>query len=471
MVSGVLDYSVRMKETDLIMKIIKSVLAVSLLSSAGMAWSSNDLLAVYEQAVLNDPALKAERQNLLATEELPVQARAVLLPSIELKANTTKNKTRSSPTGFSTGLGLSLRKSFNSHGYQLTLRQPVYNHTLFVGVKQVAALVNQALSSYTAAEQELMVRAADRYFSVLAADDDLVFAKSEKASIERQLEQARQRFEVGLIAITDIHEAQARFDQAVAAEITADNVARRSREALREITFDYFEHLATLKEESPLLTPEPANIEAWVDTALAQNARVQARVYAVEAALQDTRRQRAGHFPTVDLVGTQAFDSANASRFSDGKTTAEDTFLAIEVKVPIFAGGLVNSRTREAGHRHAQAKDLLEQAQRELVRQTRESYLNIRSSISSVTALRQALVSSQSALDATELGFKVGTRTSVDVLDSQRELFRAKRALSKSRYEYILNTLRLKQSAGTLQPDDLAEVNEWLAAAEATPVE
>lgn len=459
-----------MKETDLIMKMIKSVLAVSLLSSAGMAWSSNDLLAVYEQAVLNDPALRAERQNLLATEELPVQARAVLLPSIEVKGNTTKNKTRGS-AGSVGAFAFPSRQTYNSHGYALTLRQPVYNHTLFVGVKQVRALVNQALSSYTAAEQELMVRAADRYFAVLAADDDLAVAQSEKASIERQLEQARQRFEVGLIAITDIHEAQARFDQAVAAEITADNVARRSREALREITFDYFEHLATLKKESPLLTPEPANIEAWVDTALAQNARVQSRVYAVEAALQDARRQRAGHFPTVELVGTQAFDSANANRFGGGQTSTEDTYLAIEVKVPIFAGGLVNSRTREAGHRHTQAKDLLEQAQRELVRQTRDSFLNIRSSISSVTALRQALVSSQSALDATELGFKVGTRTSVDVLDSQRELFRAKRALSKSRYEYILNTLRLKQSAGTLQPNDLAEVNEWLAAAEATPVE
>lgn len=441
---------------------LKNSLAVTLLALAGQSWAAQDLLSIYDLAVANDPTLKAERQNLLATEELPVQAKAVLFPNIELKANTTKNKTRSSPTGFSTGLGLSLRKGFNTHGYTLTLRQPVYNHTLIVGVKQVKALVNEALSTYTAAEQELMVRAADRYFGVLAADDDLVFARSEKASIERQLEQARQRFEVGLIAITDIHEAQARFDQAVAAEIVADNVVRRSREALREITFEYHQQLATLKEESPLATPEPADIESWVDTALAQNATVQARVYAVQAALQESRRQRAGHFPTLDFVGTQAFDSANASRFSDGKSTSEDTFFALEVKVPIFSGGLVNSRTREAAHRHAQAKDLLEQAQRGLVRQTRDSYMNIISSISSVKALRQARVSSQSALDATELGFKVGTRTSVDVLDSQRELYRASRALSKARYEYILNVLRLKQSAGTLQPDDLAEVNSWL---------
>lgn len=451
------------------MRTIKKLLTFPLLLIAGSAWATNDLLTIYEQAAANDPTLKAERQNLLATEELPVQARAVLFPTIEVTGNTTKNKTRSSPTGFTTGLGLSLKKGYNSHGYRLTLRQPVYNHTLFVGVKQVKALVNQALSNYTAAEQGLMVRAADRYFAVLAADDDLVFAVAEKASIERQLEQARQRFEVGLIAITDIHEAQARFDQAVAAEIVADNVARRSREALREITFDYFEQLAPLREKSPLVKPEPADIQTWVDTALAQNANVQSRVYAVEAALQESRRQRAAHFPTLDLVGTQAFESANASRFSDGQTISEDTFFAMEVKVPIFAGGLVNSRTREAGHRHAQAKDLLEQAQRELVRQTRDSYMNIEASISSVTALRQARVSSQSALDATELGFKVGTRTSVDVLDSQRELFRAKRALSKSRYEYILNTLRLKQSAGTLQPDDLAEVNQWLTEPSAAP--
>ena len=444
------------------MKTIKSVIAATVMLASGAVTAGDDLVSVYQQALQNDPTLKAEQKNLLATEELPKQARAVLLPKIDLKAHTTKNKTRSSPTGFSQGFSLSLRNSFNSHDYTLTLRQPVYNHTLFVGVKQVKALVNQALLNYTAAEQELMVRAADRYFAVLAADDDLAFAEAEKTAIERQLEQARQRFEVGLIAITDIHEAQARFDQAVAAQIFADNVSTRSREALREITFIYYQHLATLREESPLATPEPANIDVWVDTAMEQNAQVQAQVYGVKAALQDTRRIRAGHFPTLDLVGTHAYSSANASRFSNGKTTSEDSMLSIEVKLPIFAGGLVNSQTREAGYRHAQAKDLLEAVQRQLVRQTRDAYLNIGASISSVTALRQARLSSQSALDATELGFKVGTRTSVDVLDSQRELFRAKRALSKARYQYILNTLRLKQAAGTLQPSDLTSVNEWL---------
>ncbi len=446
---------------------IKKIVAASMAASMMVLFSSgaiaaSDLLAIYQKALENDPTLKAERHNLLATEELPVQARAVLLPDLEVTADTTKHKTRSSPTGFSQGLNLNLRQSFNSHGYNLTLRQPVYNHTLFVGMKQVKALVNQALSSYTAAEQELMVRAADRYFAVLAADDDLAFARAEKAAIERQLEQARQRFEVGLIAITDIHEAQARFDQSVAAEIAAENLSMRTREALREVTFEYYEKLATLKQESPLSSPDPEDVQAWVTTAMSQNATVQSRVYAVEAALQESRRQRAGHFPTLDLVGVHAFSSANASRFSNGASTSEDTLLKMEVKVPIFSGGLVNSRTREASYRLAQAKDQLEQAQRELVRQTRDSYMNITASISSVIALRQALVSSQSALDATELGFKVGTRTSVDVLDSQRVLFGAKRALAKSRYQYILNTLRLKQAAGTLQPVDLELVNEWL---------
>ncbi|RLA09125.1 MAG: type I secretion protein TolC [Gammaproteobacteria bacterium] len=443
------------------MKIIKNSLALCLLLNVGSAWAANDLVAIYQQAVVNDPTLKAERQNLLATEELPIQARALLLPSIEATAGTTKNKTRSS-SDFTSTLGISNKQSYNSHGYAVTLRQPVYNHALFVGTKEVKALVNQAMSSYTAAEQELMFRAADRYFAVLAADDDVVFAGSEKKSIERQLEQARQRFEVGLIAITDIHEAKARYDQAVFGEIVADNIALRSREALREMTFEYYEQLATLEEESPLVTPEPANIEAWVDSALMQNAGVQAQVYAVEAALQGTRRQRAGHFPTLDIVGRQIFDSANASRFSNGNSRIEDTFLSFELEVPIFEGGAVNSRTREASHRHAQQKDLLEQAQRAVVRETRDSYLNIQSSISGVISLRQARLSSQSALDATQLGFKVGTRTSVDVLDSQRELYRAKRALSKARYGYILNTLRLKQAAGTLKPDDLVEVNEWL---------
>ncbi|MBL4622989.1 MAG: TolC family outer membrane protein, partial [Immundisolibacteraceae bacterium] len=380
------------------MNIIKKTIVVSVMLASSAVSAGDDLVSIYQQALQNDPTLKAEQKNLLATQELPKQARAVLLPKIDLKAHTTRNETRSSPTGFSTGLGLQLRKSFNSHDYTLTLRQPVYNHTLFVGVKQVKALVNQALLNYTAADQELIIRTADRYFAVLAADDDLAFAEAEKTAIERQLEQARQRFEVGLIAITDIHEAQARFDQAVAAQILADNLATRSREALREITFIYYQHLATLRDESPLATPEPSNIDVWVYTAMEQNARVQAQVYGVKAALQDSRRIRAGHFPTVDLVGTHTYNSANSGRFSNGKTTSEDTMLSIEVKLPIFAGGLVNSQTREAGYRHAQAKDLLEVVQRQLVRQTRDAYWNIGASLSSVIALRQARLSSQSAL-------------------------------------------------------------------------
>lgn len=432
--------------------------------------AAQDLMEIYNLAVASDPTLAAQRQSLLATGELKAQARAVLLPNVEVNADTTKNELRDLGGGsFSQNIvGADRNQQFNSHGYTLALRQPIFNWALFVGLKQAGAEIRQSEAEYTSAEQELVLRTAERYFEVLEAQDNLAFARAEKAAIGRQLEQARQRFEVGLIAITDIHEAQARFDLATAQEIDAENRMTRSWEALREITGQHHSELEVLGASFDPAMPEPMDIERWVDISLEQNATLRARQAAVEVAREQMNLIRTDHYPTVDVVGRHMFNSANASRFGSPSKT-EDTTLSLELTVPIFQGGLVTSRTRQAAHLHSRAKDLLEQQQRALVRQSRESYLNIASSISSVRALEQALVSTRSALDATELGFKVGTRTSVDVLDSQRELFRSQRELAGARYAYILNSLRLKQAAGTVGPQDLQSINVWLVEPESRP--
>lgn len=424
--------------------------------------AAENLVDIYNLAVVNDPQLSAVRNSLMAVDELRVQSRAVLFPTIKAVSDTTKNKLRTDGT-FISGppvIGFD-RQVFNSHGYSLTLSQPIFEPALFYGLRQVSARQKQVQAEFAFAQQDLMQRVADRYFGVLGAEDSLAFAEAETKAIGRQLEQAKQRFDVGLIAITDIHEAQARYDQAVARGIEALNLLQRSRETLREITGQLHEELIPLGGDLPLITPEPNDMDSWVNTALAQNSQVKASEQAVETAKQEISLRKSGHLPTVEFKASQIYNSSNGSILGSASKN-ENTVLSLDLEMPIFQGGFVNSRTREAQHLYAQSQDLLEQTRRELERSTRVAFMNVASTISGVKALTQALLSSQSALDATELGFKVGTRTSVDVLDSQQELFLAKRELSRVRYNHILSQLQLKLSAGTISPSDLEMVNSWL---------
>ncbi|RKZ34214.1 MAG: type I secretion protein TolC, partial [Gammaproteobacteria bacterium] len=349
---------------------------------------------------------------------------------------------------------------FNSNNLLLSITQPIYRKDLVIQLGQAKDQVRQADVTYASARQDLMVRVAQRYFDVLSAKDELEFAHASKEAIYQQLQQSRQRFEVGLIAITDVEEAQAGFDLAVAGEIAAVNQVDNAREALREVIGRYEETLAPLGKELPLVVPDPDDIEAWTQTALEKNLSLQAANMTVDVAFAEIQRIRAGHLPTVDLVG--AHDRTDAgSRLSTTETRT--TSLSLQLNVPIYQGGLIMSQTRQARHLHRQAVDELERERRSAQRQTRNAFLGVRSGISRVKALIQAEVSTQSALDAIEAGFEVGTRTSVDVLGAQRELFRARRDLAAARYAYILDILRLKQAAGTLSETDMEQISGWLA--------
>ncbi len=416
-----------------------------------------DLVGVYQLALSSDPVFQAAGAANRAAQEAKPQARAQLLPDLSASANASKNFLDVTESNSISSLGES---DFSSNEYSLNLTQPVFRRDLFIQLGQADSRIEQADAEYGFALQELMLRSAQRYFDVLRAQDTLTFARSALEAFEQQLRQSRQRFEVGLIAITDVEEAQAGFDLARAEVIAAENQLDVAREALREVTGEYHRDLEILSERLALVTPDPANIDRWTQIALAQNLRLTASRFSSEVARDEIRRQSAGHFPTLDIVGSYGRDDSSGG-FSGG-STFEQSAIGLQLNVPIYQGGLVVSRTREARHLYQRSLDQVEEARRAVQRQTRDAYLGVMSGISRVRALEQAVRSTESAKATIEAGFQVGTRTSVDVLDAERDLFAAKRDLAASRYDYIIDTLTLKQAAGTLSQEDILLINAWL---------
>ena len=415
-----------------------------------------DLLSVYGLAEKNDPSYLQELASYRATLESKPQAMSQLLPTVSLSADTTRHdQDISSASAF----GSAGEVNFNSRGYTLSVSQPVFRRDRFIALKQADSEIKQAEAELTQAQQDLIVRVAERYFDVLSALDNLEFSRAEVKSLSRQLEQAKQRFEVGLSAITDVQEAQAGYDLAVAQEILALNTIDNAQEAMREITGDYVTEFDALGTNLALVRPDPEAIESWTSLSLDQNLGMVAAMHAAETARNEIKRQAAGHYPTLDLVGSHGYDSSGG-RFGSTKTQASS--IGLELNIPLYSGGSVSSQTREAHENYNIAIHSLEQARRSAQRLTRQAYLGVISGISQVKALNQAVISSESALEATEAGFEVGTRTAVDVVASQRTTSEARRDYSQAKYNYILDTLRLKQAAGTLSPDDIQLINGWL---------
>ena len=419
--------------------------------------SASDLMTLLAEAENSDPFYR-EAQNLaLAAAEGIPQARAELwFPRITFEAGINQlSQDINNPAGFGAGGDI----SFGTERFRLNAEQPIYNYGRYVALKQADKRLQQAQLEVLAAHQDLMVRLAERYFDVLAAQDSLAFAIAEKQSLQSQLEQARQRFDVGLIAITDVQEAQAGYDRALASEISARNDIENAHEALRELTASYPDDLSLLGESVPLTTPEPADIDTWTDTALTNNLELGAALVEAEVAAREIKRQFANHHPTIDVVGGHGYNK-QGGRFGSISVTQSD--IGVEFRLPIFEGGRVSSATREAEHQHQASLERVEQTRRSVQRRTRQAFLGVNAQISSVKALRQAVLSSQTALDSTRAGFEVGTRTAVDVVAAERGLSQARRDYARARYDYIIETLRLKQAAGSLKPEDLAMANSWL---------
>jgi outer membrane protein len=425
---------------------------------------ASDLLEVYRLARASNPQLQAQIAAVQAALEAKPQARALFFPTIGISSNFNFEKQTISlfQQRFSAGgiLIPGFRGSFENYGYTLSLTQPVYHRDSFAKLKQADATIAQAQANLVAAEQSLLVQVAQLYFGVLAAQDDLTFAKAEKKSIAKQLEQAQQRFQVGLATIVDANEAQAAYDLAVSREIAAENALSNTHEQLWEVVGQYVRNLATLKKDTPLLRPDPVDINRWAETALLQNPQIDASEAAVANARQAIQVQKSGHYPTLDIVGANSTAITGGGRFGGFQT--DQSVIGLQFNLPLFQGGAVVSHTRQAQHQLEQALEQLEQARRGVFRQTRQAYLGVLSQVSQVKALKQAIASNESSLEATQAGFEVGTRTTVDVLNVRSSLFSALRDHAQSRYTYILNTLQLKQGAGIITLEDLAQINEWL---------
>ena len=411
------------------------------------------LLELYQLAEQSDPQLKIANQERLIIFEKRAQARAPLLPQITLGANANEN--------WQTQNWMSGNDFENTTiGYNVSLRYALYRRNLNIQQEQVDSQIQQVDANYEAAKQALIERLSTRYFAVLAANDNLRFERTAKRAFNRQLDEANQRFEVGLIAITDVEEAQAGYDLAVADEIQAQNDLDNTYERLREITGTYHQVLATLKADTPLLEPKPANVNTWTQTALEENPKLLAAKYAIESARLEIGKQRAANLPTVDLVAQHSYNDTFRGDATGGFAT--NNSVGIQLNYFLYEGGAIRSRTRESQQRRVQAIEEMEQERRVIQSQTRQAFWNLKSSISRVKALKQALNSTDTALKAIQTGFELGTRTSVDVINAQRDLLRAQRNYSNARYDYVLNTLRLKQAAGLLSQDDLVGINNWL---------
>ncbi|MGH8584272.1 MAG: TolC family outer membrane protein [Gammaproteobacteria bacterium] len=420
-----------------------------------------DLMALFGEAERNDPTYLAVKSGLEATRELKPQARAqAFLPKVDIQAEMAREFQEITPAADGGGASFGGGEfEFLSGGYTLNVTQPVYHHDRYAQLKQADSRIRASELELDAALQDLIVRLSERYFDVLAAADSLEFAQAEKNALARQLEQTRERFGVGLLPITDVEEAQAGHDLAVAQEIEADNLLDNAHEALREIVGRYHTEFSRLREGIPLLRPAPADIEVWSRKAQEQNLALGRARAEAETARQEIQRQTSGHYPTLDVVGRHGFNTTGG-RFGNVETDA--SAIGLQLTIPVFEGGQVNSRTREAGHRYTQALQQMEAAQRAAHRQARESYLGVVAGVSRVQALKQAVVSTRTAVESTSAGFEVGTRTGVDVVAAERALSRARRDYARARYDYVLNGLRLKRAAGTLSVADLKAVNGWL---------
>ena len=464
------------------MRIVKTFTALALSAVvAGPAFSQASLLDVYQRALMNDPVVREAEATYLATAETKPQRRAALLPGLTAQANV-GNQFSDSVGGFDLGGGVSSGDDRNisdsdSDGWSLGLRQTLFNWSTFQQFKQGDKIVAQAETVYEAAKQDLLIRVAERYFNVLAAQDNLASAVAAREAIARQLEQAERRFEVGLIAITDVQQSQAGYDDSVAAEIEAQRQLSTTHEFLREIIGEVLTELASPQDELPLQPPEPANPEEWVQTAMQQNLNLVSNRIATEIALDDIAIQRGSRLPTVTLQAgynesTQTRNTTSISapsptnptgiRTSESVTRPDGRNWQINVQFPIFTGGLNRSRVQQAVYQHRARTEALERVARQTEREARDAYLGVLSEIQRVRAYRQSVASNRTALRATQAGFEVGTQTTVDVLSSQQALRRAETTYSRSRYDYILNVLRLKRAAGTLSAVDVEEVDGWL---------
>ena len=446
------------------MKKLVWLLAAPFLASP--LWAA-DLLQVYREAQNNDATFAAARSTLEAGRERTPQARAGLLPTLSLSGNSLWNKNDLYLRDGTLPPTLNPNPRFNSNGYTLTLSQPLFRWQNWVAYDQSKFQVAQAEANFVQAGQDLILRVAQAYFDVLYAQESLKAVQANKKSIEQQLESAKRNFEVGTSTIVDAQEAQARFDLAVAQEIAAESDLEVRQRTLQAIIGKEPGPLAPFRRGAEISSPQPADMKQWAAAAEKDNINVQIQMAAVEIATREVDRQRAGHYPTLDLVANKGLSTAFASTVG-GQLETNFENVGVQLNLPIFQGGAVVSRQSEASANRAAAESTLEQTRRNAALQARQHYLGATNGLAQVRALRAALISSQSSLESNRLGFEVGVRINIDVLNADNQVYVTRRDLAKAVLDTLMSQLRLKAAVGTLSEEDVVAANALLDSA-ATP--
>jgi outer membrane protein len=424
--------------------------------------NSENLLDIYNEALKNDPTFKAAEYSYLADKELVVQGRAALLPSLTLSGSTNWNEYYQDKQ---------LQQEYNSFSSSARLSQPLFRLDSWFQYKQSKSLTNAAEAEFAYEQQNLLVRTADLYFGVLRAIDNLNAAISEEKAIKKQLDQAQQRFEVGLSAITGVQEAQLAYDLSKASRISIEGRLFSAREALNALIGREIFSLDELGEGLLVEVPTPTSKEQWVDLALENNYQLKAAYLRKDAAKNNARSSASNHLPKIDIIGSKSESETNQFNyegFSIGgqgipvpELTGRRNF-AIQLSMPIFQGGAVNSRRKQAYSQYERTKENTLFTQRRIIQEVRSEFSNVITLVANVTAQKQAVTSATSALEATQVGYKVGTRNVVDLLQAEKNLYSAEKNLANAKYDYILSNLKLALASGTITPGDLVRINGLL---------
>lgn len=423
----------------------KKIFSISLLSlSLSTVTQAGELADIYQQALANDPQLKAAQASFNAGTEIEVQNRAGLLPTLGLSANTTSIDAET--------------RNYSNHGYTLSLTQPVFDASAWFDFKRGKVLSEQAGLQFELEQQNLIVRTVEAYLGVLRANSALATAQAQERAIKRRLDQVNAQFEVGLIANTDVQDAQASYDNARVARISAEGDLDNSYEALERLTGQSHGSIAQLSEKYPVEEPVPSDSKPWLEKAWKENLSLQIADMNSEAARRAAQSAHADHYPTLNLTASHDYD--DGTTLSDN--SSETNSIGLTFSLPIYSGGATSSRSRELEQRLVEAQQSREDSLRSVTQATRSLLRDLRTGSLSVQALKQSIKSSQTALEATEEGYKVGTRNVVDVLQAEQQLYAAQLEYANARFNYVQNLVTFKQQLGTLSPEDINEIDSWL---------
>ncbi|WP_024461279.1 TolC family outer membrane protein [Marinimicrobium sp. LS-A18] len=451
------------------MKTTRSLWFLGLMALVPFTASANSLLDIYELALENDAQLKADEAAYEAGLENRTLGRAGLLPQIDARVyysdssqDTTDNME-----------DVTQETERENSGWEISLNQPLFNMAAWYNYQRGGTLSELAEVQFGADQQALIVRVAEAYFNVLRAAENLETALAEEKALEQQLEQTRQRYEVGLTAITEVHEAQSVYDSAAAAALQAQGNLGIAYEALEVLTGQPHDAIAPLEEDFPVVSPTPADRHAWVEFALKNNYVLKAAQLNTRASEQTAKAAKSQHLPTLGASATYSDTATEGSQYFGGQigsiqsdTETEGSSIMLSLNVPLFSGGRTSAERRQANAQYLQARAEQNRTERTVIQSARALHLSVETGVAQVKARQQAIVSAQSALEATQSGYEVGTRNLVEVLLAQRAVYQAERDYQNALYDYIINSFELRQVAGMLTPADVQQIDRSLSHAE-----